>query len=125
MDGSERVCFFMGSYRLMQLEFFDVPSPCIGICESDEKGYCLGCMRSRDERQKWQVFDSDKKQKVIKLCLQRKKRKQNKVNHQTIEKSPEQEIEPTETSLQPSLLDPPSKTTLANSSDLDFEDFEL
>ncbi len=109
----------------MQLEFFDVPSPCVGICESDEKGYCLGCMRSRDERLKWQDFDSDKKQKVIKLCRQRKKRKQNKVNHQTIEKPQEQETEQTETIMQPSLLDPPSRTTTADSSDLDFGDFEL
>ena len=109
----------------MQLEFFDVPSPCVGVCQSDEKGYCLGCMRSRDERQKWQAFDSDKKQKVIKLCLQRKKRKQNKVNQQTLEKPQEQEAESAETILQPSLLEPSNRTTLTNSSDLDFGDFEL
>ena len=33
-----------------QLEFFPVQSPCRGICQSDERGYCRGCMRSRDER---------------------------------------------------------------------------
>ncbi len=109
----------------MQLEFFDVPSPCVGVCQSDEKGYCLGCMRSRDERQKWQAFDSDKKQKVIKLCIQRKKRKQNKANHQTVENSQEQKVEQTETTVQPSLLDPPSKVVVAHSADLDFGDFEL
>jgi predicted Fe-S protein YdhL (DUF1289 family) len=109
----------------MQLEFFDVPSPCVGICQTDEKGYCLGCMRSRDERQKWQAFDTDKKQKVIKLCIQRKKRKQNKSNHQTDENSPAQEVEQTEALVQPSLLDPPSKTAVAHCSDLDFGDFEL
>ena len=24
-------------------------SPCIGICEIDESGYCIGCGRSADE----------------------------------------------------------------------------
>ena len=61
-------CARMAFYRYkseMQLEFFEVPSPCVGVCQSDEKGYCLGCMRTRDERQNWQALDSDKKQKVI------------------------------------------------------------
>lgn len=109
----------------MQLEFFDVPSPCVGICQSDEKGYCHGCMRSRDERQNWQAFDSDKKQKVIKLCIQRKKRKQNKKANQAVEKPAEQAVEQEETTRQPSLLDPPSKTAITDSKDLDFGDFEL
>ncbi|SQB39580.1 Predicted Fe-S protein [Citrobacter koseri] len=37
-----------------QLEFFPVPSPCRGICQSDERGFCRGCLRSRDERFNWQ-----------------------------------------------------------------------
>ena len=109
----------------MQLDFFDIPSPCVGICQSDEKGYCLGCMRSRDERQNWQTFDNDKKQKVIKLCIQRQKRKKNKTNKQIIEKQKLQENEQQEETQQPSLLDPPSQTSIEQSSDLDFGDFEL
>ena len=58
----------------MQLEFFDVPSPCIGICQADNRGYCLGCLRTRDERQIWRDYSNDQKQKVIKLCQQRRKR---------------------------------------------------
>lgn len=109
----------------MQLEFFDVPSPCVGICQSDEKGYCLGCMRTRDERQNWQALDSDKKQKVIKLCIQRKKRKDKKAYTNALEN--EQVLKETqeEVNLQPSLLDPPSKPKLEHSDDLDFGDFEL
>ncbi|PKI12786.1 DUF1289 domain-containing protein [Colwellia sp. 12G3] len=106
----------------MQLEFFDVPSPCIGICQLDEKGHCLGCMRSRDERQDWKNFNNDEKQKVIKRCLQRQKRKKNKSN-------PKQEqivsTSERETDMQPSLLDPPSKTEIADDTDIDFSDFEL
>ena len=102
----------------MQLEFFDVPSPCVGICQSDEKGLCLGCMRTRDERTQWITLTSDDKQKVIKRCQQRKKRKDNaaKPKESVIA---EQEIK------QPSLLDPPEKKVVDNSTDLDFGDFEL
>jgi len=101
----------------MQLEFFDVPSPCIGICQSDDKGQCMGCFRTRDERQNWIKFTSDDKQKVIKRCLQRKKRKNAKVKVKEI--IPETGIQ------QPSLLDPPSPVCTNNSSNIDFGDFEL
>jgi len=109
----------------MQLDFFDVPSPCVGVCQSDEKGHCLGCMRSRDERQNWQDFDNDKKQKVIKLCLNRKKRKENKTKTQAIDNNSEQTLDSRQTELQPSLLGPPSKVNSNSHSDLDFGDFEL
>lgn len=99
----------------MQLEFFDVPSPCVGVCQSDDKGYCKGCYRSRDERQQWISLTSDDKQKVIKRCIQRRKRKnavpKPKVVEQVIEVK------------QPSLLDP--KTKVAPSDEMDFGDFEL
>lgn len=101
----------------MQLEFFDVPSPCIGICQSDDKGLCIGCFRSREERQTWIHLTSDDKQKVIKRCQQRKKRKQGKVKVKEIEHTIENQ--------QPSLLDPPSKNKLAESSEINFDDFEL
>lgn len=29
-------------------------SPCVGVCQMDESGYCLGCGRSADE-----IFGSD------------------------------------------------------------------
>lgn len=109
----------------MQLEFFDVPSPCIGVCQSNVKGYCHGCMRSRDERQNWQYFDNDKKQKVIKLCMQRQKRKQNKDSAASNANKNSQEHEQQSITLQPSLLDPPSKLKVVDNDDLDFADFEL
>ena len=28
-------------------------SPCIGICQLDERGYCLGCYRTGDEIARW------------------------------------------------------------------------
>lgn len=101
----------------MQLEFFDVPSPCVGICQSDEKGNCLGCYRTREERQRWINLTSDDKQKVIKRCQQRKKRK-NAIPKIKV-------AEPIAQEQQPSLLDPQSKAKVDTSSDLDFGDFEL
>ncbi|QBG08035.1 DUF1289 domain-containing protein [Klebsiella huaxiensis] len=54
-----------------QLEFFPVQSPCRGICQSDERGYCRGCLRSRDERFNWQKMSDVQKQEVLRLCRQR------------------------------------------------------
>lgn len=101
----------------MQLEFFDVPSPCIGICQSDDKGQCSGCFRTREERLNWVSFNSDERQKVIKRCQQRKKRKSAPAKVKVAE------VEIVEK--QPSLLDPPAKTKISNSDDFDFGDFEL
>ncbi|EHP4079743.1 DUF1289 domain-containing protein [Salmonella enterica] len=58
-----------------QLEFFPVASPCRGICQSDERGFCRGCMRSRDERFNWQKMSDAERQNVLRLCRQRFLRK--------------------------------------------------
>lgn len=58
-----------------QLEFFPIQSPCRGICQSDDKGFCRGCMRSRDERFNWQAMSDAQKQDVLRLCHQRRLRK--------------------------------------------------
>ncbi|NRD72613.1 DUF1289 domain-containing protein [Shewanella sp. VB17] len=59
-----------------QLEFFEIQSPCIGICQTDARGYCKGCLRNRDERFNWLIFSDAKKYDVIRLCKQRKRRRQ-------------------------------------------------
>lgn len=58
-----------------QLEFFPIQSPCRGICQSDERGFCRGCLRSRDERFNWQSMSDVQKQDVLRLCHQRRLRK--------------------------------------------------
>jgi hypothetical protein len=73
--------FTVGEQRCMevcvaeQLEFFPIQSPCRGICQVDERGYCRGCLRTRDERFNWQNFSDTQKQDVIRLCRQRLLRK--------------------------------------------------
>ncbi|HZJ97010.1 MAG: DUF1289 domain-containing protein [Alcaligenaceae bacterium] len=57
-----------------QLEFFEIPSPCINVCESNERGYCKGCFRSREERQLWMAMSDPEKREVLRLCGLRKKR---------------------------------------------------
>ncbi|MCX8956101.1 DUF1289 domain-containing protein [Erwinia psidii] len=59
-----------------QLEFFPVPSPCRGICQTDPRGYCRGCLRSRDERFNWMKYSEAEKRDVLRLCRQRFLRRQ-------------------------------------------------
>ncbi|MBR9874957.1 DUF1289 domain-containing protein [Vibrio sp. J1-1] len=79
-----------------QLEFFSVPSPCVGICSADEKGYCKGCMRKREERFNWQKYTPAQQLYVIKLCRQRYRRKllagKGKVEQSAEDISPQQDL---------------------------------
>ncbi|MCK8538363.1 DUF1289 domain-containing protein [Yersinia ruckeri] len=54
-----------------QLEFFDIPSPCRGICQADDRGFCRGCFRSREERFGWMQMTDRQKHDVLRLCRQR------------------------------------------------------
>ncbi|MDO6496641.1 DUF1289 domain-containing protein [Photobacterium sanguinicancri] len=54
-----------------QLEFFSIPSPCIGVCQMNERGYCRGCMRNRNERFNWQSMDASEQRNTLRLCRQR------------------------------------------------------
>ena len=58
-----------------QLEFFKAPNPCVGVCTVDDKGYCKGCMRKREERFNWLKLTTKEQLHVIKLCQQRYRRK--------------------------------------------------
>ena len=57
-----------------QLEFFEIPSPCINVCESNERGYCKGCFRSREERLYWLKLSDAQKREVVRLCQQRRRK---------------------------------------------------
>src|SRR5690606_42152580 len=51
-----------------QIEISEIPSPCIGVCQVNNKGFCKGCFRSREERLYWLQFSVDQKRAVIRLC---------------------------------------------------------
>lgn len=72
-----------------QLEFFDIPSPCRGICQADERGFCRGCLRSREERFGWMQMNDAQKRDVLRLCRQRYLRMQ-RANKPPDETPPEQ-----------------------------------
>ena len=72
-----------------QLEFFDIPSPCRGICQADERGFCRGCLRSREERFGWMHMSDAQKRDVLRLCYQRLLR-MKRANKQPDDPQPEQ-----------------------------------
>ncbi|MFT4811186.1 MAG: putative Fe-S protein YdhL (DUF1289 family) [Arenicella sp.] len=59
---------------MKQIEIFEITSPCIGVCQSGPKGFCVGCFRSREERVHWVNLAQDVQSKIIKACAARKKR---------------------------------------------------
>ncbi|EGU59436.1 hypothetical protein VINI7043_13831 [Vibrio nigripulchritudo ATCC 27043] len=80
-----------------QLEFFSVPSPCVRVCTTDERGYCHGCMRNRQERFEWLTMTPAQQLHVIKLCRQRYRRKMSKQRKEELqseaeENSPQQDL---------------------------------
>ena len=57
-----------------QIELFDIDNPCIGVCTSNKKGYCFGCLRSRTERQLWLSMSTEQRREVLRLIVGRKQR---------------------------------------------------
>ena len=57
-----------------QFELFDITNPCIGVCTSNKKGYCFGCLRSRAERQLWHDMTTEQRREVLRLIAGRKLR---------------------------------------------------
>ncbi|MDF7675840.1 DUF1289 domain-containing protein [Neisseriaceae bacterium ESL0693] len=66
----------MNDTSMRQLEIFTIRSPCKGICESNRKGYCKGCFRSRDERLHWLSMTDAQKHHVLYLCALRQRKLQ-------------------------------------------------
>ncbi|WP_352259874.1 DUF1289 domain-containing protein [Psychrobacter sp. TB55-MNA-CIBAN-0194] len=57
-----------------QFELFEIANPCIGVCQSNKKGYCFGCLRSRTERQLWHDMTTEQRREVLRLVSGRKLR---------------------------------------------------
>lgn len=57
-----------------QIELFAIDNPCIGVCQSNKKGFCFGCLRSRPERQMWLQMSDEQRREVLRLIVGRKKR---------------------------------------------------
>lgn len=57
-----------------QFELFEIANPCIGVCQSNKKGYCFGCLRSRTERQLWHDMTTEQRREVLRLVNGRRQR---------------------------------------------------
>ncbi|MBN3859882.1 DUF1289 domain-containing protein [Neisseriaceae bacterium PsAf] len=57
---------------MQQLEFFDIPSPCRRICQTNSKGYCIGCFRNREERLHWNEFSNEQRRIILRRCHARR-----------------------------------------------------
>ena len=42
------------------------------MCTSNKKGYCFGCLRSRNERQLWLSMTNEQHREVLRLIVGRK-----------------------------------------------------
>lgn len=75
-----------------QMSFIPLLSPCKGVCSTDNRGYCQGCFRSREERFGWLEFSDAKKLDIIRLCQRRQKYRQYQLNKklQTLQKQAQQ-----------------------------------
>ncbi len=73
---------------MQQLELLSIENPCINVCQSDKRGYCLGCFRSWDERFNWAKFTPQEKRKVLELCKNRGKRRKAKQKAQLAQQLP-------------------------------------
>lgn len=58
-----------------QIEFFEIPSPCKRDCRTDSHGYCVACLRSRQERFNWLTMSDEERREVMRLCRQRRLRR--------------------------------------------------
>lgn len=57
-----------------QIELFTIESPCRGICINSTKGFCKGCLRSREERFEWFSLTNEGRHRVLELCKSRRQR---------------------------------------------------
>lgn len=57
-----------------QFELFEIANPCIGVCQSNKKGYCFGCLRNRSERQLWHGMTTEQRRDVLRLITARRQR---------------------------------------------------
>lgn len=59
---------------MSQAELFSIDNPCVGVCQMNKKGYCIGCLRKRSERQNWYRLSDSDKHKILVLLAKRHQR---------------------------------------------------
>lgn len=67
-----------------QFELFSIPNPCLGICETNRRGYCKGCFRSREERFNWHAKPQVEQRQIIDRLARRKARILAELKHRQL-----------------------------------------
>ena len=49
-------------------------SPCIRVCEHDDEGYCIGCLRTKKEIQGWRNRTEEEQLAGIEMLRERKQK---------------------------------------------------
>lgn len=80
---------------MIQLEIYPIPNPCQRLCESDKKGYCKTCLRSRQERFDWLNYSDAEKRQVLEKLARRKAYKARVLHQKALEQQNGAPLEPT------------------------------
>jgi predicted Fe-S protein YdhL (DUF1289 family) len=49
-----------------------IQSPCIDVCKIDgQSGFCVGCLRTREEIREWKGTTDDRRRQIIGDCARR------------------------------------------------------
>lgn len=67
-----------------QQELFNIANPCVGVCQVNNKGYCKGCYRNRNERLYWHTLSNEQRGIILQTLITRRAavmRKKNIVSH--------------------------------------------
>lgn len=48
-------------------------TPCIGICKLDDRGFCLGCLRTGDEIARWRGLPDSERRRMMRDVLPARK----------------------------------------------------
>jgi len=48
-------------------------SPCINVCSLDERGLCVGCLRSGAEIARWMAMSADEQWQLLRVLEERRK----------------------------------------------------
>jgi len=77
-----------------QIEMFQLPNPCVQVCEAGPRGYCIGCLRSREERFNWPQKPTHEKAEILKRLAQRQKRREAFLASQRLQEKQQEESPP-------------------------------
>ncbi|MCC9657846.1 DUF1289 domain-containing protein [Rhodopirellula halodulae] len=47
-------------------------SPCVGVCQVNDRQICVGCHRSLEEIGRWSIASSDEKRSILELVQSRR-----------------------------------------------------